>query len=448
MEILILLQPHKLKINALWDHVEAFDLYSRHRVAFACGALPSQAWLEGGVDYAGYDVLLIPHHCRVCMGERSFHPEVDRAIRDFDGYKVLIIQDEYDRTEIARQWILDHGIDHVFTAVPPGQIERVYDPRRFAGVEFTNVLTGYVPSNLERGRSWRPLAQRPCHIVYRCRERGSWRGELCHQKLEIAKVVKSRAEERGIPTDIEWAEDRLVFGPAWHEFLQRGRATLGSPSGSNVFDLDGSITAAVDAALTENPDLGYENLEGHFFQDGNLGVRMNQISPKFFEFIASGTALILIEDDYSGILEPEKHYLPLRKDYSNLDKIFDALEDLPRIEEMTQRTYHDIIASGRYSYRAAIAEFDDLLAARVRPRRGGSKPPAAPAGRARDIQPTLMPPRSHTSYLQAQLSSDIHAFETRFLRPLQEMSEDYAGMIQRRRAKIEKLSRKSAHEQR
>ena len=43
-----------------------------------------------------------------------------------------------------------------------------------------------------------------------------------------------------------------------------------------------------------------------------------------FEAIISGTVLIMTEGDssfYSGVLKPNKHYIPLNKNYSNITDI-------------------------------------------------------------------------------------------------------------------------------
>ena len=54
---------------------------------------------------------------------------------------------------------------------------------------------------------------------------------------------------------------------------------------------------------------------------------MNQISPRVFEAIALRTALVLFEGEYSGIIAPGVHYIPLKKNLSNLDDVLSLLGD-------------------------------------------------------------------------------------------------------------------------
>ncbi|MBT8506740.1 hypothetical protein B1F79_04690 [Coxiella-like endosymbiont of Rhipicephalus sanguineus] len=50
-------------------------------------------------------------------------------------------------------------------------------------------------------------------------------------------------------------------------------------------------------------------------------IDYNQISPRHFEAVATKTLQILYEGEYSNILKPWVHYVPLKKDYSNFDEV-------------------------------------------------------------------------------------------------------------------------------
>ena len=86
---------------------------------------------------------------------------------------------------------------------------------------------------------------------------------------------------------------------------------------------------------------------------------MNQVSPKIFEAIRLRTALILFEGSYSGVIAPHVHYMPLKKDYSNIDDIFGKLQDIAYLKQLTDRAYTDIISSGEYSYRRFVERVNE-----------------------------------------------------------------------------------------
>jgi hypothetical protein len=82
---------------------------------------------------------------------------------------------------------------------------------------------------------------------------------------------------------------------------------------------------------------------------------------RIFEAIALRTALILFEGTYSGVVVPNLHYIPLKKDLSNFDEVLKQLADDEYLERLTQRAWDDIVGSGRYSYRAFIEMVDATI---------------------------------------------------------------------------------------
>src|SRR6185312_15898441 len=130
----------------------------------------------------------------------------------------------------------------VFTCVSQRYLEFVYPKEMFPDTEFVTVLTGYVPPSLgTRRRSWMPLNQRPITIGYRGRALPAHYGRLGFEKYEIGRRMREICRARGIRQDIEMSEDKRIYGDAWYDFLEQCRTTLGSESGSNIFDFDGSL---------------------------------------------------------------------------------------------------------------------------------------------------------------------------------------------------------------
>jgi hypothetical protein len=129
--------------------------------------------------------------------------------------------------------------------------------------------------------------------------------------------------------------------------------------------MDGSLAALAE----QHRDMPFEEFARNFLGEHEGLVHMNQISPKIFEAVRLRTALVLFEGDYSGVVRAHEHYIPLAKDYSNVDEVFAKLEDLPFLEEMTERAYRDVIATGTYSYRRFIEGVDAYLWRRAGGRR-------------------------------------------------------------------------------
>ncbi len=366
LNILILYDDRSTHIGTIREHLEAFQKYSAHACHFmpATGPLTSGAGDASIIDLNVYDAVLLHYSVRVSL-EEHISPDIARAITAYSGQKLLFIQDEYDTTETARRWIECLGIDAVFTNVPSDALDAIYPRNRFPNVGFVPTLTGYVPEDSTIESFALPIADRKILIGYRGRQLPHQYGALGYDKFRIGVEVKRLATTRGIAVDIEVDDRRRIYGLGWYRFLGSVRATLGTESGSNVFDFDGNIARLAAA----NANMPFSIFAERFLAQHENFVRMNQISPKIFEAIRLRTALILFEGEYSGVVHPNKHYIPLKHDFSNADEAFAKLQDLEYIESMTTRAYRDVVDSGCYSYATFVKSVDAFLDTRKLSRR-------------------------------------------------------------------------------
>jgi hypothetical protein len=359
LRLLVFYDENSTYTGTVLEHLQSFRL-SEHEVFFAPGVRGAPLPL----DLAAFDVVIVHYSVRLSLPD-FISPEVAAALPGFVGLKILYIQDEYDTTETARTWIERLGFDIVFTCVPESSVEKVYPAARFPKTDFITTLTGFVPASFERPLRAPAMNERKLYLAYRGRALPYWYGLLGREKLVIGQRMKQICAERGVPCDIEWEEEKRIYGKDWYVFLMSARATLATESGSNVFDDHGEIRRAIEAALAANPNATFEDLYPRIVAPHEGKVRMNQISPRVFEAISVGTGLVLFEGEYSGVLRAWDHYLPLKKDFSNVDEIFAKLADDAFMTAMIERAHRDVIASGRFGYREAIRKLDEILARRA-----------------------------------------------------------------------------------
>lgn len=358
LNVLMLYDDRSTRVGTILEHLEAFQTYSRHRYHFLpATGLHSLADDETvSLDFAPYDAVAIHYSVRISI-EEHLSRGVAEAIRHYRGPKLLFIQDEYDCTEIAQRWIEQLGISAIFTNVPPESRAFVYPPERFGAVDFLPTLTGYVPEDPFLDSYALPIAERRVLIGYRGRILPHHYGALGYEKYRIGVEMKRHAEAAGLNVDIEVDDSKRIYGADWYRFIGSARATLGTESGSNVFDFDGEL-----ARLSrEHADMPFPDFAEQYLGPHEGLVRMNQISPKIFEAIRLRTALVLFEGGYSGVVRPDEHFIPLKKDYSNVAEVFAKLQDVAYLEALTERAYRDTIDSGRYSYRAFVDGVDAYL---------------------------------------------------------------------------------------
>lgn len=344
--------------STITDHLDAFGRFSSHRVQ----ELSFLRELPASLDLAQFDALVI--HYSIAIGYLSEHyiSAASKArVRDFPGLKAVFIQDEYRAIRKVHEVLREMKVDLLFTCMPDGEMESVYPASALPGLAKVNNLTGYVPARL-LARPVARIADRPIDVGYRTRKPPYWLGRLGYEKWRIAERFADAAAGSGLRLDISYRESDRLYGGAWLRFVGRCKAMLGVESGSSVFDFDGNLQRDVDAYVAAHPDASFEEVHAKFLAAHEGAIRQNQISPRCFEAAALRTAMVLFEGEYSGVLQPGRHYLSLRKDFSNIDEVLAALRDAAGLQRMVDRAYEEVACNDAWSYRAFIARFDAVLA--------------------------------------------------------------------------------------
>jgi hypothetical protein len=186
-------------------------------------------------------------------------------------------------------------------------------------------------------------------------------GRLGFEKHEIGRRMQEICAARGVPHDIAMDNASRIYGDAWFEFLGSSRTMLGSESGSNAFDFDGHLEEAINAFAAQQggpptyPEFKdtLDPLEAPF--------DVGQISPRIFECAAMMTPMILFRGRYSHAIEADVHYIPLEKDFSNVEGILARLGDLEYLQGFADRAYRQLVASGAYGYRSLARLLEDTI---------------------------------------------------------------------------------------
>ena len=350
--ILFLYNATQTYTQTVFEHLQSFSNFSRHTYHF----LHISDTTHCTIDLSLYDGLALHYTVRLPFDQVS--EGWAETITAFQGHKALFIKDEYDFTKRVWYWLDRLKFDTLFTVVPEKNMTRVYPVDVLPNISRVNVLTGYVPQELPSLDAIKPPSARPLLVAARGRALPPRYGKLGEEKLQIGKMVRTYAKEHGHPVDIEWSEKARIYGDRWYPFVASSRATLGTESGSNIFDWDGDMQRRIDEVQRSDKSLSEAQIMARLGFKDEDGL-MNQISPRVFEAISLRTVLVLFEGAYSGILEPHKHYYPLAKDGSNLTEVFTALQDGALLDAMAERAYDDVIKSGRWSYEAFITVVDD-----------------------------------------------------------------------------------------
>jgi hypothetical protein len=115
--------------------------------------------------------------------------------------------------------------------------------------------------------------------------------------------------------------------------------------------------------IAERPSLSFGELSELLLDAWEDNIYYRTVSPRHFEAAALRVCQILFEGAYSGILRPLVHYIPLKKDFSNVDEVLRQFRDPDLRRSLTENAHRDLIASGEYSYAKFVEGFDAELVA-------------------------------------------------------------------------------------
>ena len=373
-------------ISTVYEHVRLWQKLSRLRIEVLNFWPASVFELPAGLDLEDYDgVILHPTVGFFPETLEGLDRQLKRGFAQYDGVKVLVKQDEHFRSAAYPRFIRDNGFDVLVTCVPAAELEKVYPRAQVGDIGVVHALTGYVSDYMmSLPRLRRQGERRPVDISYRGSLQPLSFGKLGYEKHQIGDAILAACQGRGLAMDISSRWEDRVFGTAWFDFLARSNAVLGVESGSNLFDFDGSVArwcadyAARDPQADPWSDAYYRQAHEETLGALEGNVQYAQISPRHFEAAATRTVQILYEGEYSGIFLPDRHYLSLKRDLSNLDQVLTFLADEAACTAMTDRAFDEIILNPAYQYAAFVEEADAAIEAALE-RKGR---PSAPARRA------------------------------------------------------------------
>lgn len=355
--VLFLYDMNSCHVNTVREHLNSFGLFSRHEITYynaTSNNTINQTFLNN------FDVIALHYSLRLSVpGHISI--DIYTKLKNYIGYKILFIQDEYDNLLSTYSYLDQVKFDAIFTCVPSKYLEYVYPSARYLGIRFINNLTGYVSYNLMNFKV--PLIKdRSIDVFYRGRRLPYFYGTLGIEKYNIGVTFKKMAEQSNIllTVDIESDDYKRIYGDDWYRTLASSKATLATESGSNLFDFEGNLRELIDKDVKEGKS--YEFIYKKFIEGPEKNIQMNQISPKLFEAICLKTVLILFEGNYSDVVKPYIHYIPLKKDFSNFSEVVSILKNDEKMQQIADKAYLDIVLNYKFSYEYFVNElFDNTI---------------------------------------------------------------------------------------
>lgn len=356
---ILLLYHHYLFHNAptIMDHIKAFARHSKFKV----WSINTELGFPEGLRKLRFQIIVL-HYSLFGPFYLLNEAYMNYLEESRSSYKIAFFQDEYRYCKKRFQFINRFRINCVYTLLEPDWFTQTY--QKYTKVpKIVYTLPGYASRDLASiaGEMSRPFHKRRIDIGYRARQLSFYMGKGAQEKHQIGVEFKKRAEGLGLKMDIETAEQKRIYGNRWYRFLSNCRAVLGVEAGVSIFDVEDKVRIECERLTEKNPVISFEEVSEKVLHawEGNIPYRT--ISPRHFEAATLRVLQILFEGNYSGIMQPMVHYIPLKKDFSNFSDVLNILKDDASCHDIIENAYRDLIGSGRYSYKMFIEGFDQKL---------------------------------------------------------------------------------------
>ncbi len=267
-----------------------------------------------------------------------------RAASRFDrrrGKLVMFVGNEYDLLDQKRDFIRRAEPEVVCSQLPLDAARYLYaDCGRSHILEMPHALNP---------RHYCPLPGHTREIDVGFRGDIYWPFVGDRERTDLIEWFEHQGASAGLHCDI--ARTRLDRDD-WNRFLNRCKAIVGAESGTYYLNDRGKLLERARAYnLHENRDASFAEVFRKFYADQPRQVSGKSISSRHFEAIGAKTCQILIEGHYNGILHPDRHYIAVKRDLSNIGEAVERFRDQSYRQRMVDETYDYVLAQHTYDRR-------------------------------------------------------------------------------------------------
>ena len=355
MKILIVYSQASTFTGTVQEHVRSFEKFSKHEIYKF-----DSIWLSNAdFDYSVFDCIVF-HYSISIVDPRHIGEKMALALSDFQGLKVLFIQDEMRWVDQTCRKAQELGIGVIFSVVNEDVTRSIYRDAYFDNVRFETTLTGFVPEDLLT-LNVPKYQDRAIDVSYRARKLPAWCGAFGQEKWIIGDRFSRDAERYGLKCDISSREQDRIYGQKWISFVSNSKAMLGAESGSSFVDFSGEVAPAIDVQERSDSPPTFEQLQETYLEGRDGDIVIHVISPRCFEAAALRTLMIMYPGEYSGILKEHTHYVSLARDHSNMDEVVEIIRDPVRAGAIIDAAYEEIACSGKWTFQSFVRHFDAVV---------------------------------------------------------------------------------------
>lgn len=198
-----------------------------------------------------------------------------------------------------------------------------------------------------------PLQNRPNVIGYRSNPSIWYMGN--DEKSAMSDWFQANESRIDVKVDASLSLSERFDAQGYAQFLNRCRGQLGTESGGDYFELTDRTRNQVNAHIRKYPEATWPEIKSLFFDHYGPSIPMRIISGRQVEAAACKTVQILFEGRYNNYLKPDVHYIPLKKDFSNIDDVMQKFKDDDYCRRTTENAYELVMS--KLTYERLIEKF-------------------------------------------------------------------------------------------
>lgn len=321
--------------SAVLRHVEIFRMFGSRDFKYTYW----NAWYFGmppKLIIDCHDVIIFDYpFCDMRFRQHKFN-KIIRGIKNnkniHEKFSIIMPQDEFVHLDILNQFVHAVQVDVILSVANSKNWPIIYPD--YTGKIF-QILTAYVPDNWMALRDAYSSKERFVDIFYRAHADAKW-GRFNMLKKEIGEAALNLLSGEKLKVDIKIGSNHFLLGDSWLQRLGQSKVTLGTESG-------------VDQ---------YWRKDGSVDEEQHDNFLINCISPRHLEAGICGTAQVLIEGEYSGIMVAGEHYISVKSDFSNLKDSIDRALDPAERERLTSNFEKDILRNEAFSYATLVRNIE------------------------------------------------------------------------------------------
>jgi len=335
VNIAIITAPHNSQAETVRDSVKCF--FEHGNFSYQVLELKRGELIE---DINQFDALIL-HYSIIAFPYRYYLPISGFAalkIANFGGIKLAFVQDEQRACQERLKFLNNLEINHLFSVANEELFEILY-PSNLRKFTVSTVLTGYISRrHLAVASRKVPLRERKLDVVYRGRKLPEWYGTTGTLKGAIPNIIESDPRMKKYLYSVSSVEHERIYGEKWMDFLQSGKISIATPSGSDYLDTEGNKVEAWVPNQEKSTKSPSELIRADY----------QVISPRFFDYVAAGNLIVLTPGHYSKV-PIESLYCKTDNNLENLPEII-AFASSREAQRMVTQMQESILGDVRYRY--------------------------------------------------------------------------------------------------